>query len=70
MRSSWVGTAVRPGANADADADADADDSAISKHRSALLVPRLMPILLACLFDKVQQNCIGGKEASMAILEP
>ena len=64
MRSSWVGTAVRPGANA----DADADDSAISKHRSALLVPRLMPILLACLFDKVQQNCIGGKEASMAIL--
>lgn len=66
MRSSWVGTAVRTGAdanaNADADAHADADESAISKHILALLVPMLMPILLACLFDKMRPNCIGGYE--------
>lgn len=65
MGSSWVCSAVRPGADADADAHADAhadaDESAISKHILALLVPRLMPILLACLHDKMRPNCIGGK---------
>ena len=61
MRSSWVCSAVKPGA--DADADADADESVLTSHRSALLVPRLMPILLKYLLDKVRQNCFGDKES-------
>lgn len=66
MRSSWVGTAVRPGANANAAAAADDDDdddeNVLTQHRLALSGPRLMHILLTYLLDKVRPNCNGGYE--------